>query len=137
VEYGAAPDAYDPVEEAPVGEILSKHFDAPDARRTFDRGRVELVTVGDITVGRTVYEPGFRWSECVKPIAGTESCQFPHLAFVVSGRFRVRLDDGAEAEVGPGDVVVIPAGHDGWVVGDEHCVMVDFAASMDYGKPPA
>ena len=71
----------------------------------------------------------------MKPIAGTDSCQAPHLGYVVSGRQKVRMDDGTEMEFGPGDVVCIPPGHDGWTVGDEPCVVLDFSGMTDYAKP--
>ena len=118
--------------------IGSKNIDSPDEERRFDKGRVQLVTVGDVTVGRATFEPGWRWSECVKPIAQTDSCQFGHKTYIISGRLGVRLDDGTEAEFGPGDVAVIPPGHDGWVVGDDPCVSIDFDdAARDYAKPPS
>ena len=83
------------------------------------------------------FEPGWRWSESVGPIAGTKSCEVHHNGYCVQGRMRVRMDDGAEQEVGPGDVFVLPPGHDAWVVGEEPCVVYDFAGQMatDYAKP--
>lgn len=88
----------------------------------FDKGKMDVVTLDSVTVGRAVFEPGWKWSECVKPIAGTESCQVPHGGYVLSGRMHVRRDDGAEIESGPGDAVVIPQGHGAWTLGDEPCV---------------
>jgi ethanolamine utilization protein EutQ (cupin superfamily) len=120
-----------------VGEILSKNLEQPDESRTFDKGQVDVVTVGDAVFGRAVFEPGWRWSECVKPIVGTDSCQHHHRTFVLSGRLHVVLDDGTEAEAGPGDVVIVPPGHDAWVVGNEQCVSFDFdAGAGDYAKAP-
>jgi ethanolamine utilization protein EutQ (cupin superfamily) len=119
-----------------MGTIQKRSIETPDETRTFDKGKVEVVTIGDVTVGRATFEPGWKWSECVKPIAKTDSCQFHHSTFVMSGRLHVRLDDGTEVEAGAGDVVVIPPGHDAWVVGNEPCVSIDFDdAAKDYAKP--
>ena len=106
--------------------IEVKNFDTADETRPFEgNGHLSLVTVGGQTVGKGLFEPGWRWSENIKPIAGTESCGFHHVVYVLSGRMHVRMDDGTEAEIGPGDVASIPGGHDAWVVGDEPCVTVD------------
>jgi quercetin dioxygenase-like cupin family protein len=99
------------------------------------RGKADVVTVGGRTVLRGTFEPGWRWSEHVKPIAGTDSCQAYHLGYVVSGRMGFHLDDGSEGEVGPGEVVHLEPGHDAWTVGDEPCVLVDFGGSATYAKP--
>jgi uncharacterized cupin superfamily protein len=118
-----------------MAEIEVKNFDSPDEVREFEgKGKADVVQIGGQTVGRGTFEPGWRWSENVKPIAGTDSCEVSHLGYVVSGRMRVRMDDGAEGEVGPGNVVAIPPGHDAEVVGDEPCVMVDFGEFGDYAK---
>jgi hypothetical protein len=109
-----------------VASLDAKTLDTPDETRTFDNGKVEVVTVGDATVGRAVFQPGWRWSNDVKPIAGTESCQASHLGYVISGRLKVVHDDGSEAEVGPGSAYVIAPGHDAWVVGDEEFVALEF-----------
>jgi hypothetical protein len=87
------------------------------------------------TVGRGVFEPGWRWSQHVKPIAGTDSCQTAHLGYVVSGRMHIVMDDGGESECGPGDAVHIAPGHDAWIVGDEACVFIDFGQIQNYAKP--
>src|SRR6516225_5987580 len=112
-----------------AAKIERKAFDKPDETRPFKdgKGKVDVITVGEHTVGRGTFEPGWRWSEHVKPIAGTDSCQAAHLIYVLSGRQKLKMDDGTEIEIGPGDVVSVPAGHDGWVVGDEPCVALDFA----------
>lgn len=116
-------------------ELENKNFESPDEIRPMtDKGRVEILRVGDGVIGKATFEPGWRWSDHVKPIAGTESCQSAHLGYVVSGRQRVRMDDGSELEFGPGDVVAIPPGHDGWVVGDEPCVFIDFAGMEHYAE---
>jgi quercetin dioxygenase-like cupin family protein len=80
------------------------------------------------------FEPGWRWSEHVKPIAKTDSCQATHLMYCISGRMHVRMDDGTEQEIGPGDLAAIPSGHDAWIVGDEPCVAVDWGGSANYAK---
>ncbi len=118
-----------------MADLESKSFDRPDETREFaGHGKIQLVQLSDGTVGKGVFEPGWRWSQDVKPIAKTESCQARHLGYVLSGRMRVRMDDGSEAEVGPGDVVHVEPGHDAWVVGNEPCVMVDFAGAAHYAK---
>ena len=112
-----------------------KSFDSPDETRPFEgNGQAEVVHMAGQTVGRGTFEPGWRWSENVKPIAGTDSCQVSHLAYCLSGHMRVFLDDGSEGEVGPGDVMAIPPGHDAEVVGDEACVLIDFGEFGDYAK---
>ena len=115
-------------------DLGAKRFDSPDETRPFEKGRIDLVHFGDITVGRGTFEPGWRWSEHVKPIAGTDSCQVQHVGYVLSGGMGVRMDDGTEAEAGPGDVVVIAPGHDAWIVGDEPCVLLDFGGLTGYAK---
>jgi quercetin dioxygenase-like cupin family protein len=112
-----------------------KSLDSPDETRPFvDKGKADIVNVGGVTVGRGVFEPGWRWSEHVKPIAGTDSCQSAHTGYVLSGRMGVRMDDGTEGEAGPGDAVVIAPGHDAWTVGDEPCVVLDFSGMEEYAK---
>jgi quercetin dioxygenase-like cupin family protein len=113
-----------------------KRFDAPDEVRPLaDKGHVDIVNIGDGVVGMATFEPGWRWSEHVKPIAGTESCQAAHLGYVISGRQKVVMEDGSELEFGAGDVVALPPGHDAWVLGEEPCVIVDFAGMGNYAKP--
>ena len=110
-----------------------KTFDSPDETRPFvDKGRADVVNLGEITALRATFEPGWRWSEHLKPLAGTESCQSPHLLYVLSGRMAVRMDDGTEGEVGQGQAARIDPGHDAWVVGNEPCVVVDFGAMPSY-----
>lgn len=107
--------------------------DSADVRR-FPNGRVEVVELNDRAVGRMTYDPGWRWATDVKPLAGTDSCQFHHVGLTLSGRLRVQMTDGTELEVGPGDVFEFPPGHDAWVVGDEPWVSVDFEAVRRYGR---
>lgn len=110
-----------------------KSFDAPDESRPFaDKGAAEVVTLGGSTVLMARFEPGWRWSEHVRPIAGTDTCQSPHFLYVVSGRMHVVMNDGTEAEATPNSVARIEPGHNAWVVGDEDCVVVDFGASPAY-----
>jgi uncharacterized cupin superfamily protein len=118
-----------------MGSIELKSFDSPDEVREFEgNGKADVLNIGGRTVGRGTFEPGWRWSENVKPIAGTESCEVSHLGYCVSGRMKVIMDDGSEGECGPGDVVAIPPGHDAEVVGDEPCIFVDFGEFGDYAK---
>ena len=117
--------------------IQKKTLNAPDEIRTFDKGKVELATVGTVTFGRASLQPGWKWSESVKPIVKTEYCQAPHVQYQVSGRLRVKMADGSEQEFGPGDVGVIPPGHDAWVVGNEPVVAIDISGMTHYAKPAA
>lgn len=117
----------------PATEV--KNFDSPDETRPFEgKGHADVLQLGGRTVGKGVFEPGWRWSNNVKPIAKTDSCQVSHLGYVVSGRMRIYMDDGSEAEIGPGDVFAAPPGHDAEVVGDEPCVALDFGEFGDYAK---
>jgi uncharacterized cupin superfamily protein len=117
----------------PVG----KTFDQPDETRTFDKGRVDVVTLGTHTAGRATFEPGWRWSECVKPIVGTESCQVHHLGYVLSGRLHIVMDSGEEVEAEPGLAYEVQPGRDAWVVGEEAFVALEFQPSAveTYAKP--
>jgi hypothetical protein len=116
-----------------VAKMVKKSFDAPEETRSLHKGKIEVVDLGGVKVKRVIHEPGWRWSECVKPAVGTESCQVGHLIHVISGRIVVRMDDGSEAEFGPGDVGSIPPGHDAWVVGDEPFISIDFGDTL-YAK---
>jgi hypothetical protein len=110
-------------------------IDAPNETRPFQaHGHMDVVTVGDFTLGKGTFEPGWRWSDDVKPIAGTESCQTRHTGICVSGRMTVRMNDGTEDTISQGDVVLIEPGHDAWVVGDEDCVLYDTGVAA-YAKP--
>lgn len=115
--------------------LESKSFDTPDETRPFaDKGAAEVVTLGDGAVMKARFEPGWRWSEHLAPIAGTDTCESPHLLYVESGRMHVQMNDGTEAEVGANEVARIEPGHDAWVVGEEPCVVVDFGVSPAYAK---
>ena len=112
-----------------------KKLSSPDEIRTFDKGKVELVTLGGVTFGRATLQPGWKWSECVKPIAKTKSCQAPHVNYHISGRLKIVMDNGTEKEFRPGDVGVIPPGHDAWVVGKEPVVLLDISGMKEYARP--
>jgi hypothetical protein len=118
-----------------MAKLEKKSLNQADEVRKVPQGLVEVVKLGDLVVGKTTFQPGWRWSECVKPIAGTASCQAHHNGIIISGRLHIRMDDGSEAEAGPGDVFVCPPGHDAWVIGEEPCVGYDFAGMANYAKP--
>ncbi len=111
-----------------------KSFGRPDEVREFPAGRLEMVNIGGAAVGRAVFEPGWRWSTSVKPIAHTQSCEAPHFQYHVSGVLRIRMDDGTEFDCRPGDVSLLPSGHDAWVVGTEPVVVIDFQGMLDYAR---
>ncbi len=115
-------------------ETEFKSFERADEVREFPLGRVELVKIGGAMIGRAVFQPGWRWSTSVKPIANTKSCEAPHFQYHVAGILRIRMDDGAEFDCKPGDVSQLPSGHDAWVVGDEPVVVVDFQGMVDYAR---
>ena len=113
-----------------------RSFAAPDETREFPRGRAEILKIGGGEVGRLVFQPGWRWSTDVKPIAGTGSCDAPHFQYHVSGQLAIRMDDGTEFIAGPGDVTSLPSGHDAWVVGEEPVVTVDWFGAGIYARQP-
>lgn len=119
-----------------MSALMQKSFDSPAEVRPFENGtgHVDLHDAGNGLVGRAVFEPGWRWSKDVRPIAGTASCQASHMGYVVSGRMKIVMDDGDEAEYGPGDLMVCPPGHDAWTVGGDACVVVDWQGVADYAK---
>jgi quercetin dioxygenase-like cupin family protein len=119
-----------------MASLQAKRFESPDEVRPFkdERGQVELVELSGHMVGRGTFEPGWRWSEQVQPISGTDSCQVEHIGYVLQGRMKVVMDSGDELEVAPGDVFHIPPGHDAWIVGDEPCVHLDFGGLKGYAK---
>jgi mannose-6-phosphate isomerase-like protein (cupin superfamily) len=105
---------------------VKKSFESPDERRTPDKTEVEVVNLGSVKAARMTLQPGWRWSECIKPIAGTDSCQVHHEGMVAAGRMHVRHDDGTEIEIGAGDAYVIEPGHDAWVEGSQVFVGYEF-----------
>lgn len=111
-----------------------RDFSKADEVRVFPKGKVELITIGGATIGRATLEPGWRWSTSVQPIAKTKSCEAPHLQYHVSGTLKVVMDDGTELLCKPGDVSLLPSGHDAWVIGNENVVIVDFQGMVDYAK---
>ena len=115
-------------------KIEKKNLDAPDERRSFENGKIDVVTVGGLTMGRMTFQPGWKWSKNVKPLVKTNSCQAHHVGFVISGRLKVVLDDGTEGEAGPGYAYDIPPGHDGWVVGDSPWIAFELMSAAQYAK---
>ncbi len=116
------------------GKPERKQFASPDEVRTFEKGKLEVVNIGGGAVGRLTLQPGWKWSLHVKPIAGTTWCEAPHFQYQISGRLRVRMADGEEFETGAGEVVVLPPGHDAWVVGNEPVVGIDWSGATNYAK---
>jgi hypothetical protein len=114
-------------------EMEHRSFTRPDEIREFPNGKAAIVKVGGGEVGRLVFEPGWRWSNDVKPIAGTASCEAPHFQYHVSGRLAILMDDGSEILAGPGDVTSLPSGHDAWVVGDP-VIVIDWYGASNYAK---
>jgi hypothetical protein len=131
-----------PNEGAGMSDITTRHeteqknFAEPDEVREFPHGRVEILEIGNGQVGRIIAEPGWRWSNDVRPIAGTHSCEAPHFQYHVSGRLAIRMDDGTELIAGPGDITSLPSGHDAWVVGDEPVVVIDWYGASHYATHP-
>ena len=117
--------------------LVRKSLDSPEETRPFERGtgQLQLVNLEQGGVGRATFLPGWRWSEHVKPIAKTESCQASHMGYFISGRMKVVMNDGEEMEYGPGDFATMAPGHDAWVLGDEACVVIDWQGFADYAKP--
>ncbi len=114
--------------------IEVKSLNAPDEARTFDKGKLEIVNIEGRTIGRATFQPGWKWSESLKPLVKTESCQAPHFQYHVSGTLRIVADDGTVKDCKAGDISLLGSGHDAWVVGDEPVVVVDFQGMMDYAK---
>ena len=112
----------------------TKSFSKPDEVRTFPKGKVELINIGGAAVGRGTFEPGWKWSTSVQPIAKTKSCEAPHFQYHLSGTLKIVMDDGKQFECKAGDVSLLPSGHDAWVVGNEPVVVIDFQGMVDYAK---
>jgi len=112
-----------------LASYAQKNFSQTSEVRKFSHGRVELLDIGGGTVGRFVLEPGWKWSNDLKPVVKTEWCEAPHFQYQISGRYRVKMKDGTEFEIGPGDVTLVPPGHDAWVVGDEPAVGIEWTGA--------
>lgn len=112
-----------------------KSFENPDELREFPNGKAEILRVGGTEIGRLVFQPGWRWSKDVKPIAKTSSCTAPHFQYHVSGQLAIHMDDGSEFIAKAGDITSLPSGHDAWVIGNEPVVVVDWFGASHYAKP--
>ena len=117
-----------------TSKVQKKSLESPDETLTFEKEKIEIVNLGNVTIARVTLEPGWSWEKHVKPRANTKSCEVPHTTLIVSGRIRNIMDDGTETEGGPGDVAIIPPGHNSWVVGDEPCEGIDFTGVEDWVK---
>jgi hypothetical protein len=118
-----------------MAEAAVKRFETPDEVRNVPKAKVEVVNLGDATAMRGTFEPGWKWSECVKPIVGTESCEVAHLGYVVSGTMVCRMNDGTVIRASADEAANIPPGHDAWVEGNEPCVFLDFQGAANYAVP--
>jgi quercetin dioxygenase-like cupin family protein len=118
-----------------VSETILKRFENPDEVREFEKGRFEIIRIGGMTIGRAVYEPGWKWSEHVGPLAGSKLCEVEHVGMVISGEATAALEGGEVTHLTPGSVFHIPAvPHDSWVVGDEPYVSLHFLGAEKYSK---
>lgn len=120
-----------------MNTIALKNFLTADEVRTLPKTKIEIVNLGDSSFMRATFEPGWKWSECVKPTVQTDTCQTSHVNYVLTGRMTILMDDGTQKEMKAGDMAVIPPGHDAWVVGNEPCTLLDFNAAKSYGKKAA
>ncbi len=109
-----------------MSKSQKKSFNAPDETRTPPKTKFEIVKFGDMSVVRMTCQPGWRWSEHIRPMAGTDPCQGTHFSYVISGHLRTVMDDGTQFDIGPGDIAITAPGHDAWVLGDEPFVVLDF-----------
>jgi hypothetical protein len=117
-----------------MASIESRDFTSPDETRTPAKTRVELVNLAGGQIGRYTFEPGWKWSECIKPVVNTESCQVEHIGYAISGGLHVKNSDGTELDIKPGDVYRIAPGHDAWNSGSEPAVLVEFQGAANYAK---
>jgi len=118
-----------------VSNFESKSHSSPDEVRTPDKTRVEIVRLEGFTIGRFTFEPGWRWSDCIKPVVKTDQCQLSHVGYAISGRLTVRLKDGTNKTIGAGESYTIPPGHDAWVDGNERFIGIEVMTSDQYAKP--
>jgi hypothetical protein len=114
--------------------IDSNDFSSPDETRTPEKTRVELVNLAGGQIGRYTFQPGWRWSECIKPVAKTDSCQVEHIGYCVSGGLRIKAADGSEQDITPGMVYRIAPGHDGWNAGSQPAVCIEFQGAANFAK---
>ena len=114
--------------------MQQKSLNFPDEVRTFDNGKLELVTINGVTFGRAVLHPGWKWSESIKPLVKTKSCEAPHTQYLISGKLKIVMDNGQETVLNAGDAAVIPPGHDAWVVGNESVILIDMTGMSNYAK---
>ena len=120
-----------------MSRVATKSLDKPDETRPFSNGVSEMVSIEGTMIGRARFQPGWRWSNDVKPIARTERCMILHKGYCIAGSMTVQADDGAETTINAGDGYVIELGHDAWVIGNDVCVLVDFSEQMmEYAKTP-
>lgn len=117
-----------------VTQLQVKSHNTPDEKRRPDKSEIDIVSVGDYTIGRFSFEPGWRWSDCIKPVVQTDSCQNNHVGFCVSGKLTVETTDGGRIDIAAGDSYTIPPGHDAWVEGGEPFVCVEFLSAASYAK---
>jgi hypothetical protein len=118
-----------------VAKLETKSHDTPDEVRTPNKTRVEVVRLGGFTLGRFIFQPGWRWSECVKPVVKTDTCQMTHVGYAVSGRMTIKMNDGSQKTITSGMSYTIPPGHDGWVEGNEPFVGIEVMSAEQYAKP--
>jgi mannose-6-phosphate isomerase-like protein (cupin superfamily) len=114
--------------------IENRDFSSPDETRKPEKTTIELVNIAAGQIGRYTFHPGWRWSECIKPVVNTDSCQVDHIGYVISGTLHVKHDDGTEVDVKPGEVYRIAPGHDAWNAGQEPAVFVEFQGAANYAK---
>ena len=116
-------------------EVILKRFDNPDETLLFEKGKFEIIRIGRMTIGRASYEPGWKWSEHIRPTAGTEFCEVEHIGMVIKGRAMAAMSDGNNIELSAGDIFHIPAvPHDSWVIGDEPYISLHFLGADSYTK---
>ncbi|MCX6500676.1 MAG: cupin domain-containing protein [Arthrobacter sp.] len=117
-----------------VTQLQSKSLNTPDEKRRPDKSEIDIVSVGDYTIGRLTFGPGWRWSDCIKPVVNTDTCQNSHVGFCVSGRLSVEMTDGGRIDITPGDTYTIPPGHDAWVEGTDPFVGIEFLSAATFAK---
>ena len=117
-----------------VTKLATKSHTSPDETRTPDKTRVEIVHLEGFTLGRFTFQPGWKWSQCIKPLVKTDHCQLSHVGYAISGKLTVRIKDGTSKTITPGESYAIPPGHDAWVQGNEPFVAVEVLSAEAYAK---